>query len=130
MAEQARERPLSPHLQVYNLPLTARISILHRIMGVALSGGLFLLVYWLWALAMGQPSYQQAQAIFGSWLGLSVLLGFSFALFLHLSHGIRHLIWDAGVGLNKVQTQASDVWVLLATGMLTALAWMLGWLLA
>ncbi|MEK9706506.1 MAG: succinate dehydrogenase, cytochrome b556 subunit, partial [Alphaproteobacteria bacterium] len=42
-----RNRPLSPHLQVYRLPLDAILSITHRITGVALSFGAVLLVYWL-----------------------------------------------------------------------------------
>ncbi|MCA3267808.1 MAG: succinate dehydrogenase, cytochrome b556 subunit, partial [Azospirillum sp.] len=36
---QGRERPLSPHLQVYRLPLTAWLSITHRATGVALAVG-------------------------------------------------------------------------------------------
>ncbi len=130
MTEQRRARPLSPHLQVYDLPLAARISILHRITGTALSGGIILLVYWLWALASGPESYQQAQAILGSWLGLLILLGFSFALFLHLCHGIRHLIWDMSAGLDKSSAASSNIWIIILTLGLTALSWGLGFGLA
>ncbi len=44
-----KERPLSPHLQVYRPQLTSVLSILHRATGVALAGGLLLLVCWLLA---------------------------------------------------------------------------------
>ena len=37
VANRPTNRPLSPHLQVYRLPITARLSILHRATGVALS---------------------------------------------------------------------------------------------
>ena len=40
-------RPLSPHLQVYRLPLVAKISIMTRITGVALGGAALLVVWWL-----------------------------------------------------------------------------------
>ena len=40
-----RQRPLSPHLQVYRLPLPALTSIAHRITGVGLTVGTLLLVW-------------------------------------------------------------------------------------
>ena len=43
----ARSRPLSPHLQVYRLPLPALMSISHRATGVLLAAGSLVLVYWL-----------------------------------------------------------------------------------
>ena len=45
-APASNERPLSPHLQVYQLPLTAVLSILHRMTGVVLSFGMILVVCW------------------------------------------------------------------------------------
>ncbi|WP_375211108.1 succinate:quinone oxidoreductase subunit C, partial [Hyphococcus sp.] len=45
MANVSNEtRPLSPHLQVYRLPLNAKLSILHRITGVALAFAAILIV--------------------------------------------------------------------------------------
>ena len=38
------KRPMSPHLQIYDLPMTARLSILHRVTGAILMGGLLLVV--------------------------------------------------------------------------------------
>ncbi|WP_369015015.1 succinate dehydrogenase, cytochrome b556 subunit, partial [Escherichia coli] len=40
-------RPLSPHLQVYRLPLAAVTSIMTRITGHALVAGIVLIVWWL-----------------------------------------------------------------------------------
>ena len=37
-------RPLSPHLQIYDLPITAKLSILHRATGAFLLAGLFIMV--------------------------------------------------------------------------------------
>ncbi len=125
-----RKRPLSPHLQVYDLPLVARISIMHRITGTALSAGIILLIYWLAALSMGETRYQQAQAMFGSWFGLMILFGFSLALSLHLAHGIRHLIWDFSIGLSKSASSSSNLWIIIITIGLTVLAWALGFYMA
>ena len=41
-----RERPLSPHLQVYRWQITMVMSILHRATGVALVVGTFALARW------------------------------------------------------------------------------------
>jgi succinate dehydrogenase / fumarate reductase cytochrome b subunit len=89
-------RPTSPHLQVYRLPLTGIISITHRMTGVMLSAGLILFVYVISALAGGADSYAAMQSIINLWLFKLVIWVFVYALFFHLCHGIRHLIWDSG----------------------------------
>lgn len=89
-------RPLSPHLQVYRLPLTGLISITHRMTGVLLSMGLVLFVYVLFAIAAGEANYLAMQAFMSFWLFKLVYWGFIYALFFHLCHGVRHLIWDIG----------------------------------
>lgn len=89
-------RPLSPHLQVYRLPLTGLISITHRMTGVLLSMGLVLFVYILFAVAAGEATYLAMQAFMSFWFCRLVYWGFIYALFFHLCHGVRHLIWDVG----------------------------------
>ncbi|MDP1663839.1 MAG: succinate dehydrogenase, cytochrome b556 subunit [Methylobacter sp.] len=89
-------RPTSPHLQVYRLPLTGIISITHRMTGVMLTAGLILFVYVISALAGGADSYAAMQEVMNLWLLKLVCWGFVYALFFHLCHGVRHLIWDAG----------------------------------
>lgn len=89
-------RPTSPHLQVYRLPLTGIISITHRMTGVMLTAGLILFVYIISALAGGADSYTAMQSVMNLWLLKLVCWGFIYALFFHLCHGIRHLIWDSG----------------------------------
>ena len=90
--------PLSPHLQVYRLPLTAVLSIMHRMTGLVLVVGTFLLTLVLFALAAGEQSFAVAQDLLRSWPGTIALLLFVFALYFHFCNGIRHLFWDAGYG--------------------------------
>lgn len=118
-------RPLSPHLQIYRLPLTAITSICHRGTGVALSAGTLLLVWWLMAAAIGGAYFDLVQGIMGSWIGLLVLFGFSFALFFHLCNGIRHLFWDAGYGFEIATADMASKLVVAAAAVLTVLAWIL-----
>ncbi len=97
-----RTRPLSPHLQVYRLPITAIVSIMHRMMGVALTFALILFVVSLAMIAGGKSDYQTMQSLLNQWWMLVLVWGMVYALFFHLCHGIRHLIWDVGSGFDKV----------------------------
>jgi succinate dehydrogenase / fumarate reductase, cytochrome b subunit len=119
------KRPLSPHLEIYRPQLTSMMSILHRATGVFLSIGILVMAYWLIAAADGTETYQQAQNLLGSWLGLLLLFGWSFSLFYHLCNGIRHLFWDAGLGMDIKMAYATGKVVWVATIILTALAWVL-----
>ena len=116
-------RPLSPHLQIYRPQLTSVLSIAHRGAGIALGVGAAFFAWWLLAAASGPDAYGTAQAFFGSALGIVVLAGFSFALFYHLCNGIRHLFWDAGMGLELDQAYRSGWTVIAAAIVLTAGAW-------
>ncbi|WP_428249874.1 succinate dehydrogenase, cytochrome b556 subunit [Ferrovibrio sp.] len=121
------ERPLSPHLQVYRLPITAITSILHRITGVGLGLGTLLLAWWLIAAAAGPSYFALVQAVLGSWLGRLIMLGFTWALFYHLCNGIRHLAWDLGHGYEKAVAARSAWIVIIASVALTLLAWILAY---
>lgn len=121
----AHKQPLSPHLQIYRPQLTSMMSILHRATGVFLSLGTLVVVYWLIAAAEGPEAYQQAQSLLGSWLGLLLLFGWSFSLFYHLCNGIRHLFWDAGLGMDIKTAYATGKLVWAVSFILTALAWLL-----
>jgi len=116
-------RPLSPHLQIYRPQLTSVLSIAHRGAGVALGVGAAFFAWWLLAAASGPDAYGIAQAFFGSIVGIVVLAGFTFALFYHLCNGIRHLFWDAGMGLELDQAYRSGWTVIAAAVVLTAGAW-------
>jgi len=121
-----RERPLSPHLQVYKPQLTSALSIFHRMTGVVLSGGTVLLAWWLVSAAAGPSWYACVAWFFSSWAGYAVLGVFSLCLMYHLCNGIRHLFWDAGMGFEIREAYSSGYAVLAATVILTALAWIAG----
>jgi len=90
--------PLSPHLQIYRLPLTALLSITHRATGVILALGAALLVWILALTAYGAEAYGQLYPYLARWYGQVFLLGLTFSLYLHFCNGIRHLFWDIGMG--------------------------------
>jgi len=120
------ERPLSPHLQIYKWQLTSVLSICHRATGIGLAIGTLFLVWWLVAAASGDGAFATARWFFGSWLGLVMLFGWTFAFFFHLCNGIRHLAWDAGYGFELRTTYASGWTVVAASSALTVIAFAAG----
>ncbi len=122
----ADQRPLSPHLQVYRPQLTSMLSILHRLTGVALAVGTLVLGWWLVAAATSAAAFATAQSVIGSWYGLVLLVGWTFALFFHLCNGVRHLVWDAGRGFELPQVYASGWAVVVISIGLTIVAWVVG----
>ncbi len=114
-----RERPLSPHLQIYKPQITSILSILHRATGVALATGLTILCWGLWAMSKGASSYECFQWFIHSPIGILMLLGWAWALCYHLLNGIRHLFWDMGYGFNMTVVNASG-WVVIVFSFLLA----------
>ncbi|ETX15109.1 succinate dehydrogenase [Roseivivax halodurans JCM 10272] len=93
-------RPLSPHLQVYRPQLTSITSILTRITGNALIVAMLMIVWWLIAAATGPDAFAVADGFVTSWFGILILALSLWALWYHFLAGVRHLIWDSGVGLD------------------------------
>jgi succinate dehydrogenase / fumarate reductase cytochrome b subunit len=120
------ERPLSPHLQVYKPQLTSVLSISHRATGIALSVGTILLVWWLLAAARGPDAYDAVRGFAGSWIGVLLIVGWTYSLFFHLCNGIRHLFWDAGYGFDLPTTYKSGWAVVAVSGALTLIAVIVG----
>ena len=120
-------RPLSPHLQIYRMQLTSTLSILHRFTGIALALGAVLLVAWLIAAASGAAAFDRAQGLAGAWYGRTLLFGWAFALFYHLTNGIRHLFWDAGIGFDLKSVYISGWSVVVVSAVLTLAAFTAGY---
>ena len=121
-----RPRPLSPNIQIYRPQLTSVLSILNRITGVFLSACAVVLVVWLVAAAAGPQAYAALQGAIGSWIGRIALLGATFAFFLHLCGGIRHLVWDTVHGFELRSIYISGWAVVVASAVLTVAAWVAG----
>ncbi len=117
------KRPMSPHLQIYKLPITAKLSILHRGTGVVLTIGLILLAIIVASIASGESAWASIRWLVSSWFGYLVLIGFTASLYYHFCNGIRHLFWDAGKGLDLKTAEKSATLVLIASVVLTALTW-------
>jgi len=119
-----RERPLSPHLQVYRWQVQMVTSIIHRATGVILVIGSLLVAWGLIALAGGPESWARFAGLARSGFGFLILFGWSCALAYHLLNGVRHLVQDAGYGY-KVESFIRSSWIsVVGSLVLTALVWL------
>ena len=122
--QPARERPLSPHLQIYRPEINMVMSVFHRITGSALYFGSLLLAWWLFAAATGPDYFAFVNGLFATWPGMIVLVGFSWALIHHMLGGLRHLIWDTGRGFGPAEREWMARATLFGSITLTVLLWL------
>ncbi len=122
MSEMTKQRPKHLALHEIRLPLAGFASILHRVSGA----GLFLmlpLLIWLLQLSLGstQQSVDLFNAVTGNWLVKLILLGLVWAFLHHFCMGIRILLIDIHVGVEKQQAHSSAVAVMVISLALTAI---------
>jgi len=120
MPEMTKQRPKYLALHEIRLPLAGFASILHRVSGA----GLFLmlpLLIWLLQLSLGstQQSAELFAAVTGNWLVKLILLGLLWAFLHHFCMGIRILLIDIHVGVEKQQAHNSAMAVMVISLALT-----------
>jgi succinate dehydrogenase / fumarate reductase cytochrome b subunit len=100
------------------------VSILHRITGAGLTiVGLAILTWWLLATSGGTDPYASFSKLAGSWIGIVVLVGLTWAFFQHLFSGIRHLLMDTGMGFELGPNKTGAIATIVGSLLCTALVW-------
>jgi succinate dehydrogenase / fumarate reductase cytochrome b subunit len=105
----------------YRLPWAGKVSILHRISGAALFLMLPFLLYLLDQSLASEVSYQTFQAITGHALVKVVLLGLIWSFLHHFCAGIRYLLLDLEIGVEKADANRSAIFVFCLGLALTAI---------
>jgi succinate dehydrogenase / fumarate reductase, cytochrome b subunit len=127
MAELTRKRPKHLNLMQIKLPIAGFASILHRISGL----GLFLmlpLLIGLFDLSLeSAESFQVLQTLVDNPFVKLVLLGLLWAFLHHFCMGIRILLIDVHVGVEKAKASASAKLVLAVSLILTVVLGALLW---
>ena len=121
--QPTRARPLSPHLQIYRPQINMVMSIVHRITGAALYFGALLFAWWLIAAATGPAYFDFVNGLFGTWFGILVLAGYTWALIHHLLGGLRHFIWDTASNMDIGSVDMLSWATILLSILLTACFW-------
>ncbi|MDK3016934.1 succinate dehydrogenase, cytochrome b556 subunit [Pseudodonghicola flavimaris] len=95
-------RPLSPFMlgKYYRFQLNSVTSILNRITGNAMLVAALLIVWWFLAAATAPEYFAVVDWIVTSFIGDLVMFLSLWGIWYHLLAGIRHLIWENGVGLD------------------------------
>tara|TARA_B100001741_G_C16350561_1_gene503829 strand:+ start:328 stop:705 length:378 start_codon:yes stop_codon:yes gene_type:complete len=124
MTTPVKNRPLSPHLQVYKPQMTSMLSILHRMTGIANTIGLLFVAWWLVAATTGSEQYADFIDFITSPLGTFMLFGWTFSVIYHMCNGIRHLIWDTGKLLKIKDATKAGYTVVIVALILTTLIWL------
>ncbi|MCP5264515.1 MAG: succinate dehydrogenase, cytochrome b556 subunit [Burkholderiaceae bacterium] len=110
-------------LSQYRLPAPGLVSILHRISGAMLFLlGIPFLLYLFQESLTSELSYQNFQQIASHWFAKLVLLGLIWSFIHHFCAGIRFLLLDVHIGVEKEQARAGAKIVLGASVFLTLVA--------
>lgn len=91
-------RPVNLDFSTISLPITAYVSITHRITGVILLAGTLVLLWLLDLSLASEQSFNELKETLTSPAITIIIWGISAALAYHCVAGIRHLIMDAGIG--------------------------------
>lgn len=124
MAEMTiKKRPKNLDLTTIRLPIPGKVSILHRVSGA----GLFLcfpVLLWLFGASLGSPeSFATFKAVFATLPAKVVIAGLLWAFVHHFCAGIRFLLLDLHIGIEKEAAQKSALVVFAVSIPLTLVLW-------
>ena len=104
----------------YRLPWAGKVSILHRISGAVLFLLLPFILYLYDQSLASELSYQNFQAFTGNILVKIICLGLIWSFLHHFCAGIRYLLLDLEIGVEKSESNRSAIIVLIVGIALTA----------
>jgi succinate dehydrogenase / fumarate reductase cytochrome b subunit len=106
-------------LSNYRMPLAALVSILHRISGFLMFLALPLILYMLQLSILSEDTFKYFAGIASHPLVKLVILALAWAYFQHFCAGVRHLVMDLHIGLDKDSARQSSATVLAVSLFLT-----------
>lgn len=117
-------RPVYLDLLSIRQPVTAITSILHRVAGVMMVLSLPLMIY-IFDLSLHDPAgFVHAQALLQLPVSKLLITVLTYALVHHLLAGLRCLLLDIDLGIERLQARRSAWWVNVVSVLLTAVfAW-------
>lgn len=122
-----KNRPVNLDISTIKLPITAYVSILHRVSGVALFAGVAILLWMLDTSLSSVNGFTELQATLTSPLSQFIIWLTLAGLVYHMVAGIRHLIMDAGIGEDLEGGQSGAKIAIAAIAVLILLAGVWVW---
>lgn len=117
------DRPLSPHLEIWRFTVTMATSILTRVSAFGALFAFLAVLVWIAALASGPEAYETVTELMTSPIGLALLFMASWAVAFHMIAGIRHLLWDFGIGFDLPAARLGSWIIIFGSSALTIAAW-------
>lgn len=127
MSEAAKQkRPEFRNIHItqimrYRMPLAAIVSIMHRISGLFLFLMLPLILCLLDSSLASQDSFEQMKGFAANPFAKLVIIALAWAYLHHFCAGLRHVMMDNHIGLDKDSARKSAVKVLVISMTLAAL---------
>ena len=118
--EHISKRPVYLNLFKIRLPIGGVVSILHRVTGVFLVLLLPPAIYLLQRSLQDAATFEQTVRILGSLPGRALLLIVTWMFVEHLYSGIRHLLLDIDIGIERT-TARRTAWLTLFISIVTVL---------
>ena len=118
-----KNRPVSPHLQIYKPQITSILSISHRFTGIILYLSTFLISFWLFCSAFINDLKIVLDNFLFSSVGKIFLFFFTLSFIYHFLNGLRHLIWDLGYGFNIKNVYLTGFLIIILTLSINIYIW-------
>ncbi len=118
--EHISKRPVYLNLFKIRLPIGGVVSILHRVTGVFLVLLLPPAIYLLQQSLQSAATFESTVRILGSLPGRALLLIVTWMFVQHLYSGIRHLLLDVDIGVERITARRS-AWLTLVVSVVTLL---------
>ena len=109
-----KKRPINLDIGTMRLPITAYVSILHRVSGVVIFFALAILLWLLDESLSSQQSFDSLKETLTQPIARIIVWTSLVALLYHSVAGIRHLLMDLGVGEESFQIGRISAWIAVA----------------
>lgn len=110
----------------YRLPISAFVSIFHRVSGAFLFFFLPFILFLLDRSLISDYSFNNMKEFVSHWFVKLIILGLAWAYLHHFCAGMRHMLMDFHVGLEKDTARKTSISVFVVSLLLTAgVAWKL-----
>lgn len=122
-----KNRPITPALGVYRLFKTKSMgsnnSFMNRPTGFALLLGLIYLIFWTYSLMKGAEAYKAFINFSQNPIMIITTMFISLCFFFHFFNGIRYMLFNSGMFLNKKSIANTGFFMLICTLIFTFIFW-------
>jgi len=100
------------------------MSIIGRAVGVGLAGLVSLILMWFIGVVWHPPLFEATLTFINTPYTAYALMALSFIVFFYLGNGVRHVLWDFGIGVTPKAGRLSGNIVLVLSAFLTLFLWL------